>query len=372
MKIGIDARMYGAKATTGIGVYIKNLTDELFKIDQANHYVMFMKDPEFSKFVPPNQRVTKVKIDIPWYSLAEQLKLPKILAENKLDLVHFPQFNIPILYHGKYIVTIHDITQKLFPGPRVRRSFFRKLAFNLVFKCGIVRAKKIITVSNFTKNNLLKYYRANSKKIIVTHLGFNSNINTKINDERIFEFKKQLNINKPYLLYLGVWRDHKNLPALIQAFNLIKEKYQLNYQLVLAGQPDQRYPEIQAEIELSKFKNDIITPGFVPEADLPILYSAAKLFVLPSLAEGFGLVALESQSLGVPVAVSSTTSLPEILEDSAVYFDPTNINQMAEVINRIVNDSNLYDSLKQKGINQVKRYNWANTAKETLSVYQTI
>lgn len=372
MKIGIDARMYGAKATTGIGVYIKSLTDELFKLDQKNQYILFMKDPEFSEFQVPNERITKVKVNIPWYSLKEQLAMPKILKKHKLDLMHFPHFNVPILYNGKYLVTIHDITPKFFPGPLVSKSLIRKLGYDLVFKTGINKAKKVITISNYTKQNIIKHFNADQEKIIVTHLGFNQNLASQINDQKITQIKNKLNITKPFLFYVGVWRDHKNLPGLVRAFNILKSKYNLDIQLVLAGRQDDRYPEIKQEIKQSKFQNDIITPGFIEDSDLPLLYKAAKLFVLPSFAEGFGLVALESQSLGTPVVASNITSLPEILEDSAMYFNPDDENNMAEVINKVLSDKNLYSGLQHKGLNQVKKYSWQTTAQQTLSVYQDI
>lgn len=372
MKIGIDSRMYGAKATTGIGVYIKNLTEELFKIDQENQYVLFMKDLEFSEFQVPNERVTKVKIDIPWYSLKEQLVMPKILKKHKLDLMHFPHFNVPILYSGKYLVTIHDITPKFFPGPLVKKSLIRKFGYNLVFKTGISKASKIIAISNYTKQNIIKHFNAKQEKIIVTHLGFNQNFLNQTSEQKIEEIKNKLNITKPFLFYVGVWRDHKNLPGLVKAFNILKSKYNLDIQLVLAGSQDSRYPEIKQEINQSKFKSDIITPGFIIDSDLPLLYKAAKLFVLPSYAEGFGLVALEAQSLNTPVIASSTTSLPEILEDSAIYFNPHDQNNMAEVINKVISNKNLYSDLQQRGLIQVKKYSWRTTAKQTLSVYQDV
>lgn len=372
MKIGIDSRMYGVKATTGIGVYIKNLTDELFKIDQKNQYVLFMKDPEYSAFQVPNERVSKVKVDIPWYSLKEQLVMPRILKKYKLDLVHFPHFNVPILYKGKYIVTIHDITPKFFPGPLVKKSLIRKFGYNLIFNIGLKKAKKILTNSNYTKKNIIKYFNTNPEKLTTIHLGFDKNLASYITEEKIQEIKNKLNISKPFLFYVGVWRDHKNLPGLVKAFNILKSKYNLDIQLVLAGSQDSRYPEIKQEINQSKFKKDIITPGFIKSSDLPLLYKAAKLFVLPSYAEGFGLVALEAQSLNTPVIASSTTSLPEILEDSAIYFNPHDQNNMAEVINKVISNKNLYSDLQQRGLIQVKKYSWRTTAKQTLSVYQDV
>src|SRR3989344_9351709 len=144
MRIGIDARMYGAKATTGIGVYIKKRTDNLFEIDQSNEYFLFMLDPEFSSFTPPNPRVHKVKVKSHWYSIFEQFEMLLVLLRYNLDLVHFPQFNVPVFYPKKFVVMIHDITQIFFPGARVKKNIIRKVGFNLVFKSALKHSEKIL------------------------------------------------------------------------------------------------------------------------------------------------------------------------------------------------------------------------------------
>ena len=372
MKIGIDARMYGAAATTGIGVYIEKLTQHLFALDQQNEYVLFLRQPAFGQFQPPNQRVTKVLLDLPWYSWPEQLKLPAILKKYRLDLVHFPHFNLPIFYSGKYIVTIHDITPKFFPGPLARKSIIRRFGYNLVFKTSLRKAVKIITISQHTKDNLIKYFQADPDKIQVIYLGVDSPLKISQNQGGIAPIKKKFGITKPFILYVGVWRDHKNLPGLVAAFDLIKTQYRQDCQLVLAGQNDPRYPEIQTAIKHSKFKEDIITPGFVAPNDLAGLYQAAELLVIPSFAEGFGLVALEALSYQTPVVASQTTSLPEIIGPAGLYFDPHQPTAMAQVINQVLADKNLSQRLIQAGPSKIKAYDWQKTAQQTLALYRSL
>ena len=372
MKIGIDARMYGPESTTGIGTYIKNLTDNLFLIDQKNEYILFMGEPAYSEFQPPNQRVKKVKVGCPWYSWSEQIQMPKILLKHRLDLVHFPHFNIPIFYPKKFVLTIHDITPKFFPGPKVKKSLIRQMGYRAVFYLGLKRAKKIITISNHTKKNLIKFFQVKADKIETTYLGVDQNFKVIADQEKLESIKNKYNITKPFIFYIGVWRDHKNLPGLIEAFNILKSKYHLDYQLVLAGKPDSRYPEIEQAINNSQFKSDIILPGFVPEAELPLLYNTARLFALPSFCEGFGLVALESLACGTPVVGSNSTSLPEVLEDAAVYFDPKNPESIAKTINQLLTNSGWYKDLQNQGRNQIKKYSWQDCAKKTLAVYQSL
>lgn len=372
MRIGVDARMYGPKIATGIGAYIKNLTDELFSLDQENEYFLFLRDPAYAEYIPPSPKIKKVKVNCPWYSLSEQLLMPLILLKYRLDLVHFPHFNAAVFYPKKFIITVHDITPKFFPGPKAKKSFIRRWGYRLVFALSLARAKKIISVSEHTKDNLVKHFKIPAKKIEVIHLGIDSSFKETDDPLRISTIKEIYEITKPYLFYLGVWRDHKNLPGLISAFNLLKEKSDFDYQLVLAGQPDPRYPEIEQAIRASPYKNDVNRPGFVPQGDLPALYSAASLFVLPSFCEGFGLVAVEALACGCPVAASKTTSLPEILGEAGIYFDPHNPAAMAETIERVLIDSNLRQELKTKGLKKAAGYRWPDTAKKVLALYRSI
>ncbi|MFA6322958.1 MAG: glycosyltransferase family 1 protein [Candidatus Buchananbacteria bacterium] len=371
MRIGIDARMFGPKAATGIGSYIMNLTQNLFIIDEKNEYFLFMNEPAYSEFLTPNNRVHKIKVNLPWYSLVEQIKFPFILLKYHLDLVHFPHFNAAFLYPKKFIVTIHDITPFFFPGPLVKKSWVRRLGYKLVFNLSIRRAKKIIVISHHTEENIIKYFKAKKKKINLTYLGLDSTVK-KIESQRdLDDFKLKHGLTKPYLFYVGVWRDHKNVTGLIKAFNILKADQGIDCQLVLGGNYDPRFPEVKSAIDQSKFKSDIILPGFISQAELSFYYSAAKIFVLPSFCEGFGLVALESLACGVPVAGSNTTSLPEIIDGAGIYFDPRDPKDIAEKINQLFSNHNLYSSLKNQGFSVLLNYTWHSCAEKTLDVYQS-
>lgn len=371
MRIGIDARMYGS-AVTGIGIYTKNLIDNLLKIDQQNEYVIFLLPENFKKFKIQSAKVKKVEVNIPWYSWSEQIKLPSRLLSEKLDLMHFPHFNVPILYPKKYVVTIHDITPKFFPGSRVRKSRVRKLGYWTVFQLGIKKAKKIISVSHHTKKHLVENFKLNSKKIEVIYPGLNINLQPVLNYDIINQLKAKYKITKSFIFYVGVWRDHKNLPGLIRAFDILRRNYKLDIQLVLGGQEDPDYPEIRQTWQNLKLEKDIIRPGFIPERDLPFFYSQAEVFVLPSFNEGFGLVALESIACGTPVIASKTTSIPEVLQNAALYFDPNNYEEMASVIYKVLTNKEIAKSLIKTGQEKIKKYSWENLAKQTLNIYEKV
>ncbi|MBU1164729.1 glycosyltransferase family 4 protein [Patescibacteria group bacterium] len=371
MKIGIDARMYG-DSVTGIGNYTKNLIDELLKIDFKNEYTIFLLPQNYDKFQTNSKNVKKVKIDIPWYSWSEQIKLPIALIKEKIDLMHFPHFNVPILYPKKFVVTIHDITPKFFPGHKVKQNPLRRIGYWLVFKLGITRAQKVISVSNHTKQHLIKHFNIKEQKIEVVYQGLNKNLQNQSFYGIIDKLSDKFDIHKPFIFYVGVWREHKNLPNLVKAYKVLLEKFKQDISLVIGGKPDPEYPETLNLIKELNLEQKIFMPGFISEDKLTFFYNQAEVFVLPSFNEGFGLVAIESISLGTPVVASKTTSLPEVLKGGALYFDPHSPQDIAEKINQVLSSKELSKQLVNKAKQVIKKYNWEITAKQTLKIYEEV
>lgn len=371
MKIGIDARMYGNAECTGIGTYIERMTNELFKIDQENEYVMFLRGEGFKKFVAPNSRVKKVEVTPRWYSYQEQFTLPFSFAKEKLDLIHYPHFNSPILYPKKSVCTIHDITPLFFPGHKMN-AWHRRLAHKLVFQSTIKKASQVIAVSESTKQGIIDHFGLNPNKIKVTHEGVDERFKNIQNNGIISSVKQKFGITKPYIFFVGVWRNHKNIEGLIKAFNLLKKRHNIDHQLVLGGREDLHYTDIRKEIDKSDFKNDIITTGFIEDDELPVLYSAAEIFVVPSFIEGFGLIAIEAQKCACPVVSSNTSSLPEVLKDSAIFFDPQKPEEMAEQILKVLDNEQIRNDLIEKGNKNCERFRWRECAKQTLEIYKSV
>jgi len=371
MKIGIDARMYGPRVS-GIGNYVKNLIDSLLKIDSENEYIIFMLKDGFDEFKPIQKNVKKVMVDCKWYTLREQRKYWRICEKEKIDVMHFPNFNVPLLYTRKFVVTIHDMTPWHFPGNKVASSSVRWLAYATVFNSAIKRAEKVITVSEFSKEEIIKKYTRARKKIEVVYNGVSASFQRIDNYGIINLAKEKYGIKKPYIFFIGVWRDHKNIPGLIQAFTILCEKYKMDMQLVLGGDKTKSSKEIELEIQKSSVGDNIIATGFIPDADLPAIYSGAELTVIPSFIEGFGMHAIESLQCKTPVVGSKTTSLPEILGDCAVYFDPYEPSNMAEVIYNVLLDDLLKKSLIEKGQKIIQKYSWDECAKKTLQIYKNI
>lgn len=371
MKIGIDARMYGNAECTGIGTYIERMTNELFQIDQENEYIMFLRGDGFKKFVSPNKRVRKVEVTPRWYTYQEQFALPFSFAKEKLDLIHYPHFNSPILYPQKSICTIHDITPLFFPGHKMG-AWHRRLAHKLVFQSTIRKAKQVIAVSESTKQGIVDHFGMKPEKIKVTYEGVDGRFKNIQNNGIISAVKQKFGITKPYIFFVGVWRNHKNIEGLVKAFNLLKKRDQIKHQLVLGGREDLHYTNIRKEINESPFKNDIITTGFIENEELPVLYSAAETFVVPSFIEGFGLIAIEAQKCGCSVVSSNTSSLPEVLQDSALFFDPKNVEEMANQIKAILENQNTREKLVELGNKNCERFSWRECAKQTLEIYKSV
>lgn len=370
MKIGIDARMH-APECTGISRYIRELTSHLFAIDKTNEYLMFMLEPEYSKFEAPNERVKKIKVDSYWYGYREQLVLPWQFLRAACDLVHFPNFNAPLFYPKKSVVTVHDITPFFFSGHR-RQSKWRDWAFRRVFSRSVKRANKVIAVSEATKKDIVKHFKIAPEKIKVIYNGLDQKFFRKFPQTELETLKDKYKIRSPFILYVGVWRNHKNVVGLLRAFRRLIDKYRRDCQLVLLGKELPEYPDIRKTWKELNLEKNLILPGFVSDKELRLFYQASDLLVIPSLAEGFGFTGLEAIASGAPVAASDISALKEVLGESASYFDPRRPEEMAEVIFNLLTNQNLRREKLAKGKDQLKKYNWLKSAEETLKLYQEI
>ncbi len=369
MKIGIDARFYGPKQT-GPGRYVQKLVEGLEKNDKRNQYLIFLRKENWNEYVPQNPNFKKALADYPWYGIKEQVLMPFKIHQSKVDLMHFPHFNIPIFCTRPFVITIHDLILKRFPTRRAStlgpvKYWLKNMAYNMVISLAAKRAKKIIAISEFTKKDILKYFKVNPEKMEMIYEGvsdFSVKDSEGIDKEIILD---KYGIKKPYILYVGNSYPHKNLNRLILAFDkLRKEKKDLN--LVLAGRKEYFYNRL--EKEYGNFKNVIFT-DFVLDEDLPILYQNAELYVFPSLCEGFGLPPLEAMPHGLPVVSSNSSCLPEVLGKAAIYFDPYNIDDMTNKLRQVLNKKELKEELIQEGKKQIGKYSWDKMGRETVRVY---
>ncbi len=373
MRIGIDARFYGPIGK-GLGRYTEKLIENLEKIDQENQYFIFLKKENIDEYQPKNKNFQKVLADYRWYTLAEQIKFPYLIKKYKIELMHFPHFNVPIFYWGKFVVTIHDLI--LLHFPTIRSStlspivyWFKFLAYKIVISSAIRRSNRVITVSQFTKNDLLeKYKKIPKEKVLVTYEACDEY--RLFNPQEKDTILKRYQIKVPYLLYVGNAYPHKNPERLVMAFKEITQILP-DLKLVFVGSKDYFYQRLEDLVVTEKIKN-IIFAGFVPDYDLDPIFQKAIAYLRPSLYEGFELPPLEAMARGLPVICSRHTCAQEILEDSVHYFNGEDISDIIRAIKDIVEKEDLRKKLIAKGYQQVKKYNWQTMAKKTLKLYKSI
>lgn len=386
MRIGIDARFYGPKAK-GLGRYTQELIEQLALLDDKNEYFIFLGSDDFLAAQIEAKNFTKVLADFQPYSLREQLIFPLKIWRTKLDLMHFTHFNVPFFYRGKFVATIHDLILKKFPTKRPGifkglRYFFKNIFYDICLRSAVRRACQILTVSHFTKNDLIDYFGLEPAKISVIYEGVSRLTLPPASKEAGQRILEKYGIRPPFLLYVGNAYPHKNLPFLLEAFELLLKKSGPKIpQLVLAGKKDDFFQKIEknfhrlcrvAPANKKTFCTQVIFTGFLPDHELAFLYRQAFLYVFPSLYEGFGLPGLEAMFFDLPVLSSNAASLPEIFGEAAYYFDPSDKNDFVAKAKHIFQDQFLRQKLISLGRQRVKKFNWQETARQTLTIYKKI
>lgn len=392
MKIIIDARMYGLE-NAGIGRYLVNLINQIEKIDQKDKYIILLRKKYFENLKFP-KNFQKILADYPHYSFQEQIFLPLQLVKLKPDLVHFPHFNVPLFWSGKYVVTIHDLIKHESRGieTTTRSPFtywFKHLLYLLIVNHAVKKACRIITPSYFWKKELVKRYNLKENKIRVTYEGVDENLLGSKSNIKPTTILAKYNIQKPFVIYTGSLYPHKNVERLVMAVKKLNDLFRasarnkvleqskrfLNHDnkklmLVIVCARNIFYERFLEKIKKLQAQDFVNLVGFVPDEDLSVIYKQAEVLVFPSFWEGFGLPGLEAMGVGLPVIAANASCLPEIYGEAALYFDPLNVEEMTEKILMVIRDKKLREDLVKKGFEQVKKYSWQKMARETIKVYQ--
>jgi glycosyltransferase involved in cell wall biosynthesis len=374
MKILIDARMYGLEHA-GIGRYIEQLVNQLILLDGNNDYVILLRKKYFDLLQLP-KKWKKILADIPHYSLSEQVKLPQILYKEKADLVHFPHFNIPIFYFGKFVITIHDLIKHTSKGKETttRDPWFywlKYFGYKLVFSQAVKRAVKIIVPSKFVRDDLAKEYGLSVDKIIFTYEGVSEEFQkTKIDKSKVESILNKYEITEPYFIYTGSVYPHKNIDRLIEAFKNINETRKVFLTIVCSR--NVFWEKLKKKITDNNMDSYVKMLGFVSDEELKGLYEKSQGLVFPTLSEGFGLPGLEAMTSGTIVVCSQIPVLEEIYGSAAIYFNPLNISDMASKINQCLDiNKEEREKIIDIGTTQAKKYSWEKMAKETIAIYES-
>ncbi len=375
--IGIDARLFGPTGK-GLGRYIEEITKRMLVIDKNFHFIVFLNESNYDLLTESNN-LKKVLINFKWYSLKEQIYFPKIIKERKIDLMHFPHFNVAIFCPCPFVVTIHDLILTKFPSTQAStlslfQYWFKHLMYKIVIKIAVIRAKKIITVSLFSKNDIIQKLKVGSNKIVVTYEGVAKLDTLKAKDEENVIDKYKLNDN--FILYIGNAYPHKNLDFLLHSLIKLRKRGE-RLRLVLVGKEDYFYQQLKRKAKdlgihqkYDIINSPVVFTGYVSDYQLKQLYQKALLYVFPSLYEGFGLPPLEAMSQSCLVLSSNQASLPEILSKAAIYFSPYSIEDFIDKYFYIKNKPEIRNKYIEDGHNLIKRYSWDQCARQTLEVYR--
>ncbi|MDD2823012.1 MAG: glycosyltransferase family 1 protein [Candidatus Daviesbacteria bacterium] len=369
MNIWIDGYEANVPQRLGSSQLGFELLCHLEKIDQKNEYTILLPSaplPDLPKeragwtykILKPNKLWTRIALPYALYS-----------AKIKPDLIYSPTHYIPRFSPVRRIVTIFDLSYLHFPEMIPRADLWKMVNWG---KFGIQRADHIITISNFSRKDIIKNYKINSEKVTAIYPGYDKNIFKPIKDHKKIDLIKQkYGISGKYIIYIGTIQPRKNLIRLIEAFKPIE-----NLKLVIVGKTKGlgregwMFDEILAKPAKLGIEDKVIFTGFVPTEELPYLLSEAETFILPSLWEGFGIPAVEAMACGAPVIVSNVSSLPEVVGNAGLLIDPHSTTQIEQAIRTITTDSKIREKRIKAGLEQAKKYSWNKMAKTLLKVFE--
>ena len=363
MHIVIDAR--NRRASTGR--YTDRLVEHLQAIDTENTYTILVQPDDEWQMTNHNFRTAPCRFEQFSFNPWDQIAFAWQLYRLKPNLVHFTMTQQPLFYFGNIVTTTHDLTMLHHLRPSRFAPWLHKIGeklYRFLFWWAHKKSKKIIVPTDYVAQDLTKYQPFTRDKIVRTY--------ESVDPLASGPAQKPGFVEKPFIFHVGAPLPHKNIHRLIQAFEILNAS-QPELKLVLPGKMKPVFKaELDGWIAVSPAKDSIVVPGFIPDEELKWLYENAECYVLPALSEGFGLPGLEAMEHGCPVASSNATCLPEVYQDAALFFDPYDVNDIAEKMKAIIDNPALAKDLVAKGKKLLPRYSWRKMAEETLEVYTSV
>lgn len=372
MKIGIDGRASKWYRGTGIGTYTYQLINNINNIDKVNKYTIFMPS-QCSNSIKFNNNfsISKISSQSQNNNFWDGVNICNPLQGEDLQLYHVPQngIGLPLEKTCSFIITLHDVIP--YRMPETTSDNYRKI-FNETLPKIVSLCDGIITVSNFSKQDIIKAFNFPEDKIFVTHLASEDIYTPKDKQLSKLLIKKHYSIEDDFILYVGGFSPRKNIIGLIEAFSKLICSYKKDIKLIIAGKKGKSYALYKKRCEELQISDKVIFSGFIELEHLPYFYSACELFVYPSFYEGFGLPPVEAMACNCPVITSNTTSIPEVVLDSALLIDPYNIDDLCDSMYEVLLDNNLKNSLIKKGLKRASELTWEKTAINTINAYSDI
>jgi glycosyltransferase involved in cell wall biosynthesis len=367
MKIGIDGRLWNE---SGVGRYTRNLVSQLQIIDKKNSYVLFVRKNDFENTSEKLKdcKNWEIKIaDVQWHSIEEQVKYPRILNKQKLDVMHFPYFSVPIFYNRPFVVTIHDLIHHQFPTGKASTLpkpiyAIKLVAYKTIILQAAKKAKKIMTVSHSVEGQIAETLRVPKEKIVVTYEGIDQKI--------LAPTGRYENRFEKYFLYVGNAYPHKNLERLMDAF-LVLHKTHPTIRLLCVGKNDYFYNKIKQDVIKKDLQAYVLFLHAVTDDQLAHLYDNALALVSPSLMEGFGLPVLEAMANECIVIASDIAVYKELCKENVLYCNPKNIESIVSSLKEVVvNNKKTFEKKLLAAKKHAQEFSWEKTAKQTLQVYE--
>ncbi len=374
MRIGIDIRDI---TDFGVGTYIRNIVRSMLRLDHENEFFL-IGDPDRVREIgelPPNFHPVAFGGDE--NSATTYLKFRQVLRQHACDLVHIPHLiSVPQYLPCPYIITVHDLLDYMYRSHN--GSAMRRAVHFYCTKRVLSRAARIFAVSNFTKKDVERLFGIPGDAVQVVYNAIDERFRRGHTGEADRQFiAERYQVSYPFILYTGRISPHKNVVRIIEAFSALKAELQkedrfTDLKLIIIGDEISSHPDLRRTVVRSGVENEVRFLGFVPIDVLRIFYDTAKVFIFPSLYEGFGLPPLEAMAHGTPVVTSNTSSLPEVVGSAAVLVNPENIFDIMRALHRVLVDQSLRERLKQRGYEQAARYSWDASVQRILQAYREV
>ena len=368
MRIAIDVRKLH---DYGVGTYVRNLVGELARLDHSTEYVLLCRrdDRELPQSLGQNFRA--VVDQSHQYSVREQISIPVNVLRMSPQLFHTPHYVLPALTPCRSVVTIHDCIHLVFPQylqGRLARTYARSS-----FWTAVHRASRILTVSEASKRDILRFFPVPHEKVTVIYNAIADHFYHQPPETEVEQVRERYQLHERFVMYAGNVKPHKNLERLIDAFVLLRKSPGYDdLKLLITGSEISRYATLRRAVHRHNLHKHVRFLGYQSELTLAVLYRLADVFVFPSLYEGFGLPPLEAMASGTPVVVSNASSLPEVVGDAGVLVNPYDVASIADGIRRVLEDSTLREELRGRGLARARAFSWPESVKRIRDIYQEI
>jgi len=371
MIIGIDINEANISQRVGVNqVAFATLSNLVKYLPSSDKIIALGKDGPLPDMPAPSDNLSYEIFGPKRFWVLTGLTKRLLFGRPKIDVLFSPSHYTPLLSRVPSVVYIMDLSFE-----RFGTDYFTNIDLSQLKKwtpLSVKKAKKVLTISQFSKDEIVKLYKIQPEKIKVVYPGFNKDLfHGKIPLTKQNQIKRKYQISGSYLLYVGTLQPRKNLTRLIKAFSQLNRP---RLKLVIGGKRGWFYHQIFDQVKDLKIEDRVIFTGYIPDEDLPGLIKSSRAYVLPSLYEGFGMPPVEAQSVGVPVVVSKVSSLPEVVGDSGIYIDdPYSVASIKDALERVLNlPLKKRAEIISKGKENAKRFNWENTSKQILETLKQV